>query len=227
MLFISVLIIAEKKGINSRRFFRDEIVGTRIVTLTVDKPTEAYDVWQMMKFRGRVIVSLGRRLNFVQIAASDIIPSYADFPIMPFNLPDKMEKAVTDRNFLFVSMKSGIARGIIHIVPEDVFSEKSAYSGRDSEVKVRSGAIDAPFLGSPRTITTLRNFRGLDEPALLYVNASFFRDREPAEVMEQLRRSGLTADYIVLCRSFDDDEVGETERRRLESFEMLLGGGSG
>ncbi len=171
------------------------------------------------------MVSISSRLNFVETAYEDFMPP-ASFPVEASNPTEAFEAVLSSRNFLFMAMRTGIAREVIHIVPDEIYFER--YRRQAEGVTVRENETYVPFFGSPRTITTLSFFEARREPVLLYISASFFREYEPEELFGQLLGKGLKTDYAVLCMSFDDADVGDEERLRLKRFEMLLGGaGSG
>lgn len=197
----------------------------RIAKEFVDRPEEAYGIWKKSGYKGRVIVSLSRRLNFIESEESALIPP-ASFPVKVFNLATSIEAALDDKNFLFVSLLEGITREIIHIVPDRAFQEKQRFAEKNG-IAATNGKIKVPFRGSPRWIAPLSELKQITEPVLLYVNASFFEEIEPAALFNHLRDIGLKTDLVVLCRSFDDDEVTPLEREKLDAFARMMGGARG
>ncbi|MDP2166928.1 MAG: hypothetical protein Q8J64_01200 [Thermodesulfovibrionales bacterium] len=229
LLFFSLTLISlEAYGRNSRASgIGHPLDSHQMVIASVDYPEEAYLLWKNTGYKGRVVVSLSSRLNFVHTENNALIPQeVSSFPVTVHNLPAEAEKGLNAKNFLFAAMKTGVAREVISILPEAVFREKQDYTGAEEGVRVLKGRIEVPFFGSPRTITAMPYFKSPGEPVLLFINASFFRGHEPEEVFRGLVNTALTADYVVLCRSFDDPEVGDADRERLRSFEMLLRGGT-
>jgi hypothetical protein len=227
LLFLVVLFSLDALGRKSRVMGAGGLPSDRGVRkAVVDFPDEAYSLWKAEGFRGRVVLSFGKRLNFVLPEEGSLMPPMP-FPMKPFNLSDYIEGTLKPENFLFVSMEKGIAREIIHIVPDKVFYEKALYARRQESAAVEGQKIEFPHLGSPRTITTVGSFRPPVEPVLLYVNASYFEDSEPEELLGLLLKAGLKTDYVVLSRSLDDGDVEDEEREKLMRFMMLLEGGGG
>lgn len=224
ILFFITLISLDKHGRNSRT----EGIGyplnaPQIIKITVGYPEQAYNLWKEKGFKGRIVISLGRRLNFVEPVELSSVPAMT-FPLKISNISKVVEDNLKAENFLLVSMETGLAREIIHIVPENLLFEKMEFAGKEEGVFISKEKIEAPFFGSPRTITTLSSLKSPVEPALLYVNASIFKEIEPEELLGQLVKTGLKTDLVVLCRSYDDKEVTDRERESLKVFDMLLGG---
>jgi len=198
----------------------------RLNSMTIDRPEDAYRVWKQKGYRGRIVVALGRRLNFVQRDEA-LSGGAASFPVKVPDLVRTSEQGLRSNNYLLVAMQTGIARKVVSVVPNDVLQEKMATARSTEGASTSAGRIDAPYFGSPRAITALQFLRAPDEPVLLYINASFFRDHEPEDVLAQLGRIGIRTDLVVLCRSLDDDDVTESQRERLRRFGEMLGGGRG
>lgn len=186
----------------------------------VDNPEQAYLRWKTRGEHGRIVVSLSRWLNFVEPVEK--LPTDNPVPLRVTNLAKETEKLLSAENFLFMTVRSGIAREIIHVVPE------SGYAARLDGVKQVEGAIErkhdilVPYIGTPRRITIPTNLVMGNEPVLLYVNASVFSDYEPKELLKLLRHAGLKASEIVLCQSADDTQVTAQEHARLTEFATLL-----
>lgn len=197
----------------------------RIAKELVNRPEEAYGIWEKSGHKGRMVVSLSRRLNFIETHEETFIP-HSPFPVKVFNLATSVEATLDDKNFLFVSLLKGIAREIIHIVPEQAFQEKLRFAEKNG-IAATNGKINVPFRGSPRWIAPLSELKPIREPVLLYVNASFFEEVEPAALFNHLRDIGLKTDLVVLCRSFDDDEVTPLEREKLDAFARMIGEAGG
>lgn len=224
IILLSIIVLFSIEGYGRRSRVTGQscfLNGPKLIKVPVDYPEEAYKLWKKKGFKGRIVVSLSRRLNFV-LPEETLIPARMSFPIKVFNLSNVVEGNLKAENFLFVSMETGVVREIIHIMPETVFSEKLEYAGKEKGVSITNERIAIPFFGSPRVIATMPFLKPPDEPVLLYVNASFFRDYEPEELLRNLLRIGLKTDFAVLCKSFDDKDVTDRERERLKTFENLL-----
>lgn len=192
-----------------------------VEVISVERPEEAFLAWSKRGYRGRVVVTFSRWLNFLETGETSLIPGTSPFPVQVGNLSRMAEKELAKENFLYVAMKSGIARELVQAVPESEMAAKIEAAAAEG-VAPRHGRLKLPAMGSPRTITSPHFFLPPREPVLLYVNASFFREMEPAELLRLLVRSGVATDCVVLASSADDPEVGAGEKKRLVEFKELL-----
>jgi hypothetical protein len=71
--------------------------------------------------------------------------------------------------------------------------------------------------------TTAAGFRSGNEPVILFVSATYFKEDEPEHLLQRLKASGLTTDCIVLCRETADESMSDRERSKLVMFANLLG----
>lgn len=198
--------------------------GTRVVM--VSSPEDVYRCWYATGERGRVVVSLSRWLNFVDIDEGPLLPKGNPVPLRVTNLAAGVRKQLSPENFLCLAVKTGIAREIIHLVPDEEYPARVAAVGVVEGALLQGDTISVPYIGTPRRITTLKKFRREGEPVLLYLNASYFRHYAPETVMEQLRLSAVRFDGAVLCLSDGDPAVSPEERDRLRRFARLLKGGA-
>lgn len=198
----------------------------KVEVVAVERPEEAFRAWTRRGLRGRVVVTFSRRLNFLETGETRLIPPTSPFPVPVANLARLAEKELSTDTFLFVAMKSGVARELIQVVPDSDMAAKRDAAAAEGLV-FRQGRLHLPVMGSPRSITSPAFFIPPREPVLLYVNASFFRDVAPDELLRLLVRTGTTTDCVVLASSPDDGEVSQGERERLLAFKRLLEGGYG
>ncbi len=178
-------------------------------------------MWKAHGFHGRVVVSLSSRLYFVEPELR-----LSGSASRSGRRPDPSALAEQDlepSNFLWMAMERGIAREIRHVLPDAVFARKVASTVDDPLVEAAGESLSAPYLGSPRLLSTLGGLGVPGEAVLLFVSASFFVDRSAAEVAHRLLSRGLSSDLVILCGSRDDPEVTPAERERLEEFAGLLG----
>lgn len=222
---VVVLLAVNGYGRARRSGENDCLIGDRLLTaVVVDRPEHAYILWAERGFRGRIIVSLSRRLNFV--ASEEAYGSSRD--VLTLQTLRKsgtaIEQSLRSENFLFHAMERGIARSIIHVLPDRDYEDKLHYARNEPGVSVKNSVIYAPHLGSPRILTRLPVKVVPDEPVLLYLNASFLKEHEPKALLRRLISSGIRTDFFVLCRSLDDPEVTDGERGRLAELERMLGG---
>jgi len=219
--FLAVLLLLTVTGRSGRS--SGPLSGNRPVI--VSNPEDAYLRWHGAGQRGRIVIGISRWLNFVDIDTTRIIPARNPKPLRVTNLAAGAEKQLSARNFLTVAVMNGIAREIIHLVPEAEYPDRAAVVRKGSGARVRDGVISIPYLGTPRRITTVESLQPFDEKVLLYVNASFFRYLQPEELLTLLKSKNIRADDTVLCLSVGDSEVTDGERARLRRFAELLRGG--
>jgi hypothetical protein len=219
-LFSMGIIFLDRFGKSSRIMDNGHFLGTRgIKTTSVNNPEEAYRLWKQNGFKGRTVVSLSEEVS----SAMPRVDIEAGHPLNVYNISNKFETKLDWKYFLSVSIETGIARKIIYVVPEPVFSgmfERAGIKARKAE------RIDIPLFGSPRTITPVSFFRPPDEPVLLLVCASIFKEHEPERLMAQLVESGMKTDFVVLCRACDSSVVADEEIERLGVFEKLTVAGN-
>lgn len=196
-------------------------VRAGVPVITVDSADEAFRLWKSRGLHGRIVVSLSSRLYFVEpeVELSSLFAE-AGRVVDPAEVA---ERSLGPMNFLWMALERGVARELRHVLPERAFAEKAAFVVGDPLVEAGNDTIRAPYLGSPRLLTTLGGLGVPSEPVLLFVSASFFADRNAADVARRLASSGLRADLVVLCRSLDDPEVTPLARARLEQLAVLVG----
>lgn len=172
--------------------------------------------------RGRVLVSASRYLHF-QDPGLDA-PVSSRFPLHLSDVVSAYEGRVDVTSHLWVAMRSGIAREIVHVVPPATLAEKRAAARRDDTdvVSVGEHEIVLHHWGSRRVISDA--VPSLAEPAVLLVDASYFEVVEPGELLGRIERSGLTVDVLALCLAEDNPEVGARGREGLARFAALLEG---
>jgi hypothetical protein len=219
LLFVTMLMLATvgRRG-------RVHPAGDGLRISIISSPEEAYRRWHASGERGRVVVSVSRWLNFVDIDDGALIPKGNPVPLRVTNLAAGLEKLLSPENFLCLAVKTGIAREIIHLVPDEEYPARLASVREVEGAMLKGDAIMAPYIGTPRRITTLRRFKRGGEPVLLYLNASYFRYSTPEDVLAQLRKSSVSIDAAVLCLSDRDPAVSPEERDRLRRFALLLEG---
>lgn len=192
-----------------------------VPVITIDSAEEAFRLWKTRGLHGRIVVSLSSRLYFVEPEVElSALSAAAGRIVDPAGVA---ERSLGPLNFLWMALERGVARELRHVLPDPVFAEKAASILGDPLVEAGHDAIRAPYLGSPRLLTTLGGLGAPPEPVLLFVSASFFADRSAADVARRLASLGLRTDLVVLCRSLDDPEVTPLEQARLEQLAALLG----
>lgn len=220
-LLLAVLVLLTVAGRSGRG--SGPLPAKRVVI--INNPEDTYRRWQGDGQRGRVVIAASRWLNFVDINSSLIIPIRNPQPLRVTNLAKGAEAQLSAKNFLNIAVLNGVAREIIHVVPEAEYPDRLAAVRAVEGAIARADDILVPHFGTPRRISTFKGFKVPAEPVLLYLNASFFKYHQPEELLEKLKKTGLQIDETVLCLSSDDSEVTAEERARLRRFAELAGGG--
>ena len=191
----------------------------------VDSSMDAYRIWRSDGFRGRTILFVANRWE--RLDKDDIQmdpPMSRRYPLQLYKIADLLEQTrLNERNFLFVAAVNGITRRIVAILPQQGFNEmkETALSAKNS--RIGTGEIYVTHQGFPRWYTTGTAFKGEQEPVLLYISASYFRDAQPEDLFRQLMAAKLRSDCIILCRCKGDDRITKQETDRLGRFANLLG----
>jgi hypothetical protein len=201
------------------------IDSPQVAKMIVTTPHEAYLAWKQRGFRGRTVVFVAAKWEKLDVS------DFGDTPLAarayPLNLYKvaayEEQRGVTSANFLYVAALNGIARRIIAILHQSGFDERLKVARSAKEKKISEYEIYLPHQGLPRWFTTGAHFRGAQEPALLYVSASYFRTVEPEELYRWLKASGLMTDSIILCKEEEDSGITGAELDRLYQFSRLIG----
>jgi hypothetical protein len=201
------------------------IDSPEIAKSMVSSSPEAYRAWKQSGFRGRTVISVADKWEKIEIADLNDVPLVSrPYPLELYQIAlYEEQRGVTSGNFLYVAALNGIARRIIAILPQSGFDERLNAARSAKEKKISEYEIYLPHQGFPRWFTTAAHFSGAQEPALLYINASYFRTAEPGELYRQLKASGLMTDFIILCKGADNSGVTRAELERLYQFSRLIG----
>lgn len=191
----------------------------------VESPLEAYRFWRSRGFRGRTILFVADKWE--RLDRDDVLvdpPPSRTYPLKLFKIADHMERdRLNERNFLFVAAVNGITRRIVAILSPGGFDEMKEMARTARNSRIARGEIYMTHQGFPRWYTTADAFKGEQEPVLLYVDASYFRDIEPEELFRYLTAAKLRTDSVILCRGRKSDRSTEQESGRLVRFARLLG----
>jgi hypothetical protein len=221
--FILTVFVLLTAGTRSRTIGHGGDPGdVRVPKTVVDTPAQAYEHWKQGQLRGRIVISFSRTLDFVDVDDLSLIPPGSGDRV--FNLAQSAESRLDDRNLLFMAMRTGIAREVIHVVPGSLYADKIEAAKADRDASIVSGKIRAPFFGSPRSIMPASLLKAPAEPVLLYINASFFLDEDPEALFLLLRDKRIVTDAVVLCRAGAVNAGTALERKRFNSFVAMLGG---
>jgi hypothetical protein len=227
LLFAASLYVLNSTGVDSRRYHAAyNITEKDLPIYLVKRSSDVYQIWKNKGMKGRVVLNIGDFLHFVGFDTSDIYKAKNTYPVSTLNLTEEYEKRIDNRNFLWVSMRSNIARKIYHVVSLDVYREKAGLIKEGlREKKLRGIFISGKTVtthdrGSQRVITS--HIPQLREPALLVIDASYFANYNEETLLQALRTSGLKTDMMILCLEEGNPNVTEREREKLRVFAEKL-----
>jgi hypothetical protein len=219
-----ICLASDRYGKGARRFETVEAVGASPCrAVVVDTPTAAFRFWRERGFHGRTILYVGS--DWARIDPDEF---YTDdprrhYPLEVYRLADRMEQEfLDDRTFLFVAAEQGVARRVVAVVSPAAFGQARENARRAKNARVTTDSVYVTYHGFPRWFTTAATLPPPDEPVLLYVAASAFRDSRPEEVLATLRRKGVRTDAALLCTMMGDATVTDDERRDVAEFARLL-----
>ena len=220
--FAGALIGLQHLGQTSRTFdpavtLRDGPYPIRVVGSSGD----LYRLWEETGLKGRQLVHLSRFLHFVPIAASNATTGLDRFPVRTFDLPAYYETRLDATNLLWISMQTGIVRGVHHVLPShDLDTRLAQLNPEMPGVRIDGRRIVTFESGSPRTL--FDQLPEIEEPVLVSIDASFLEAVEPEAVVELLRTSRLRSDLIALCRAEANPDVSTAARQRLDQLAKAL-----
>lgn len=218
----AALVALNSTGNTSRQYEKSYHMGDpRLPVMVEDNSREVYAFIKEKGMHGRILIHLSKYLHFVPPDVSSVYEGIERFPIITKSLSREYEKMVDQRNFLWIAMRTNIARRIYHVLPPYMFTEKrEAVEAYTRGVSVKQGTIITHFLGSSRVIA--ERMPTIKEPVLLIIDASYFEYAGGSSLFDDLRASGVKTDLLILCLSEDNPDVQEQERKKLRQFAELL-----
>ncbi len=155
---------------------------------TVNTESDIYRYWKSLGLKNRVIVYLSRTLNFITFDEANHMNIRRDFPVLTPDISRLYKDYLSDENFLFISVMTGIGRRIYHIIPEEDIIQriKDAQGLAFYDVKgnmpviVKGMVIMTWYRDVERFIITIKHINNITirEPVILAVHPSFFDSNE-------------------------------------------------
>ena len=228
-LFILISLVAlvaiDRFGKNSRVIGSTGIIHAQnVYRKQVDNPKDAYRIWREAGYRGRTVIFIADRWE--SFDPGELIPAqmFRAYPLQLYNTAKRLEDDyLNGTTFLYVASMNKICRRIVAILPESEVDRIGKMASKSKDYKVSNKGVYVSRQGFPRWYTTGDKFAGVDEPALLYVGASYFKHAEPEELSRQLRAAGLKTDCVILCNEEGKDSVTPKEVAKLNKFAQLIG----
>ncbi|MEI6702870.1 MAG: hypothetical protein WCL71_04955 [Deltaproteobacteria bacterium] len=228
-LFILISLVAlvaiDRFGKNSRVIGSTGIIHAQnVYRKQVDSPKDAYRIWREAGYRGRTVVFIADRWE--SFDPGELIPAqmFRAYPLQLYNTAKRLEDDyLNGTTFLYVASMNKICRRIVAILPESEVDRIGKMASKSKDYRVSNKGVYVSRQGFPRWYMTGDKFAGVDEPALLYVGASYFKHAEPEELYRQLRAVGLQTDCVILCNEEGKDSVTPKEVAKLNKFAQLIG----
>lgn len=193
--------------------------------MTVETARGLHDALLGSGRRGRIVIYLSRFLHFVPIegAVPDRLNS---FPVPSIDLVDAYSGSVDARNFLWVVLQNGIAREVVHLLPEPEYRRRRQEITEPTPgIDLRPTAIVAHELGSRRIVSS--ELPRLNETVIVGIDAAYLDTEDVPSTLDRLRSSGVRTDLVVLNLAVDNPDVSDLGRQRLIELSVaLMGDGS-
>ncbi len=227
LFFIYTLYMLHTAGLKARTY--SAVYSMNDAALPVSLFSTSHGVYNFYKTRGvhgRILVNFGRFMNFVEIefvniGDDDAFKDMNNFPVKRYNIMERYEKYLTNRNFLWLAMQGDIVREINYVLPDEVFKEKMRVEVHDHDVfAITHDRIIAHEWGSKRILSN--HIPDIIEPVVLNIDASFFSNTDAAHLAQEIKKSALKADIVTLNLSEDNPDVTESEREELRKFAEML-----
>ena len=216
--FISVLIVA---GVG--RHFRGLSCGNAQTAsaFLARNATEVYLLWKKTGCTGNIVVHFGNNLHFqsvdLNLSAARAIPSFGSVA----KQRQTYENALSYRNFLWMSMQTGIARYIYNVLPPWTYTEKKREVAKGPyRIWYEGSAIVDADKGLLRKISD--EMPQVEEPVLMNIDASYVTEADIAAFADALKRSGLRVRRLTLSLAEDNPEVPESSRTKLKELGQAL-----
>jgi hypothetical protein len=172
--------------------------------------------------RGRVLIYLSRYLHFVPVEGA-VPDGLSSFPIPRIDLVEVHAEDANPRNLLWVVLQGGIAREIVHLLPEGEYKRRRGEISTPSPgIDLQPTAIVTSELGSRRTI--LADLPILTETVILGIDAAYLDEADVDSTLTRLRRSEMRTDFVVLNLALDNPDVSDVGRVRLVELAEVLEG---
>jgi hypothetical protein len=160
--------------------------------MLVETSEELYDLWSDSGAHGRIVVHLSRFLHFVSAHPGVIPAGLESFPVSTFDLVTGYEERLDHRSLLWVTLQSGIAREIVHVLPPADYADRRRTVGAGVLL-----AIDASYLDEVDTSELLTLLQGSGLRADLVALSLSLDNPDVGEVgRERLRQLAATLEAV-------------------------------
>ncbi len=141
--------------------------------INIDKPYKAYDVWEQLGVKGRVVLLFDRHLNVDQEGSS-----------------------VAESNYMHWAIAKNAVRAVYHVIPDNAWEE---VKHNIQNIQVRdfsNGIYRSTIEGAPLYILRISDIPRLRDKVMMNINTDLYTEHEINEIKELLRSGKITADII-------------------------------
>jgi len=188
----------------------------------VDDSKSLLAAWRNARLHGVVLVDATRDLQYYGVSVN-VVPLQIGWPVTGRDIPAVYEGVVDRRNVVWVAAKTGIARTVAHLlVPADLDAKirdgrKLGYTG----IAAGGRSITANDEGYLRSIADVVPVH-VGSPAVLNIDASYFINGDPEQLLAQLGDSLSTYRMVTLDRALDATNVPQAARMQVDTMAGLL-----
>lgn len=175
---------------------------------------------------GALVVQAGAKDSYSAISLEGAVPTRTGqsghvFPPPAIDAAAAYRSAIASDNYMWVATRLGLVRNAIQLVPPAQFDQLLAAvaAARTPLTKVTSDSVTLQYAGDIHTV--YRRLPRLGTDAVLFVNASYFLDSTPEQLVSQLHDAGVRPRLLVASYDEDDPQVTQAARQRLLDFVNL------
>ena len=224
----TTLLGLEKAGRAARFTGRTYALTDPSLPITVAAgPEKVFALWKQQGVRGALLVHLGRDLHFSPVDKPDFETGASSYPVVVPAAALEYESALEAKNFLWLAMRTNIARQVVSVLPHDSFLDKislvkeAVQNGYLGVLTMDATTIVAHELGSQRVITD-GYLPSLSEPVVLNIDASMFESYSPTVLYTMLEKAGLRIMFLSCCLSEGNEMVSAKARTSMTEFVQLV-----
>jgi len=202
-------------GTSSRR------VPSHTAVVVVDNAGQLLRAWDTAQVHGAALVDATRDFGYLPVDER-AIPRVPGWPVQSADLPSVWRDSVTPTNVVWVAAKTGIARSVLYVLPATDLQER-VRTGREQGfpgIAADGGSIIANDEGYLRTIDD--SVGRVPAAAVLNVDASYFVDGTPEELLSQLGTSIGAYRLITINRAVDATGLPASARVGADKMAAVL-----
>ncbi len=168
--FFLAIVLSLSLYSSSRRVY-----ATTPQQLSIDKPYKAYETWEKLGIKGRVILLFDRHLNV-----------------------DEEGNSVTETNYMHRAILNNMIRSVYHVIPENAWEEVKRNIQNIQVRDFSNGVYRSTIEGAPLYILRIKDIPHLKEKVIVNINTDLYTEDEINGMKKLLRYRNIQADIITL-----------------------------